>query len=49
MNEILIDKDDLTWEQLMALPDTPVIAELRTYEKLMWFAIGKYEQRKVAA
>lgn len=44
-----INKDDLTWDELMALPDSPAVATLRRYEITMWFMLGKFEQHKAAA
>lgn len=40
-----IDKWSLSWDELMALPDTPDIAARRnTRQTSMWFRIGKHEQ-----
>lgn len=36
-----VNKDDMTWDELMTCPDTPTIARYRaTRETSMWFAIG---------
>ena len=37
-----VNKDDMTWDELMQTPDTPLIARYRaTRETSMWFAVGR--------
>ncbi len=35
-----VNKDMWSWEDAMSAPDTATVANLRRYEKTMWFAIG---------
>lgn len=36
-----VDRYTLSWDQLMATPDTPTVARYRqTFETSMWFAMG---------
>lgn len=35
-----VDRYTLTWDQLMATPDTPTVARERRYEKTMFALIG---------
>jgi hypothetical protein len=44
-----IDRDELTFDEMLATPDSVRVAHLRTLEASMWLLIGKYEQRKAAA
>ncbi len=35
-----VNRDALSWDEIMLTPDTPAVARLRRYEKTMWLSVG---------